>query len=89
MNWNDDWRIELVETDYDCYERLCECRNTKADIYKIARIMYKYNQTMSVEDCLDRTLEWLGDWNNQYDLVDISLSEYENLVNRLKAILKR
>ena len=48
MKWNDDWRIELVETDYDCYERLCECRNTKADIYKIARIMHKYNQTMSV-----------------------------------------
>ena len=86
MKWNDDWRIELVETDYDCYERLCECRNTKADIYRIARIMCKYNQTTSVEDCLDRTLEWLGDWNGQYNLVDISLSEYENLINRLKAI---
>lgn len=89
MNWNDDWRIELEKIDYGCYERLCECRNTKADIYRIARIMCKYNQTTSVEDCLDRTLEWLGDWNNQYDLVDISLSEYENLINRLKAILKR
>lgn len=58
MKWNDDWRIELEETDYDCYERLCECRNTKADIYRIARIMYKYNQTTSVED-LVRRLEWL------------------------------
>lgn len=57
MKWNDDWRIELEETDYGCYERLCERRNTKADIDRIARIMYKYNQTMSVED-LVRRLEW-------------------------------
>lgn len=83
--WNDDWRDELKEIDYECYERLCECRNTKKDIEKISKLMYKYNKKRyTAEDCLIRTLEWLGDWNSQFELVDIDKDEYNDILNMVK-----
>lgn len=82
MKWDDSWREELKRTNECCYERLCECRNTKADIKRIAKIMYQYNyEYASAEECLDRTLEWIGIWNSQYDLVDsIVSSEYYKIL---------
>ena len=43
MKWDDDWRYELEKTDYDCYIRLCECRNTRKDVIKMAKLVKKYN----------------------------------------------
>ena len=81
MVWNDDWRKELRLTNENCYNRLCECRNTKHDILIIAKLMYRYNQDRTKEDCLDRTIEWITDWNNQIEI-------YPNEEDYQKILLK-
>ena len=81
MKWNDDWRSELEIKNSECYERLCECRNTKNDILIIAKLMYRYNQDRTKEDCLDRTIEWITDWNNQIEI-------YPNEEDYQKILLK-
>ena len=79
--WNDDWREELRLTNENCYNRLCEGRNTKHDILIIAKLMYRYNQDRIKEDCLDRTIEWITDWNNQIEI-------YPNEEDYQKILLK-
>lgn len=81
MKWNNDWRSELEIKNPECYERLCECRNTKHDILIIAKLMYRYNQDRTKEDCLDRTIEWITDWNNQIEI-------YPNEEDYQKILLK-
>ena len=81
MKWNNDWRSELEIKNQECYERLCECRNTKHDILIIAKLMYRYNQDRTKEDCLDRTIEWITDWNNQIEI-------YPNEEDYQKILLK-
>jgi hypothetical protein len=81
MEWNNDWRSELEIKNPECYERLCECRNTKHDILIIAKLMYRYNQDRTKEDCLDRTIEWITDWNNQIEI-------YPNEEDYQKILLK-
>jgi len=78
--WNDDWRDELEAENPLAYERLCECRNTKADLRLIAKLMYKYNKNNTKEDCLDRTIEWITDWNNQFNL-EPDEEEYNNILS--------
>ena len=82
MEWNNDWRSELEIKNPECYERLCECRNTKNDILIISRIMYKYNQNRTNHDCLDRTIEWLTDWNSQFELY-LSETEYQEILSKM------
>lgn len=82
-NWNDDWRDELQEKNYNCYLRLCECRNTKNDLKIIAKIMFKYNVGKGAQDCLDRTISWLTDWNNQVDLIPLK-EEYDEILEYLE-----
>ena len=82
MKWNDDWRFELETKNPECYTRLCECKNTKNDILIISRIMYKYNQDRTKEKCLDRTIEWLTDWNNQFELY-LSETEYQKILSKM------
>ena len=82
MEWNNDWRFELEIKNPECYERLCECRNTKNDILIISRIMYKYNQNRTKHDCLDRTIEWLTDWNSQFELY-LSETEYQEILSKM------
>lgn len=77
--WNDDWRDELRLTNENCYIRLCECRNTKNDIVIIAELMYKYNKHKGQKEALDRTLAWLTDWNDQFEL-DLTDSEYNDIL---------
>jgi hypothetical protein len=81
MKRNNDWRSELEIKNPECYERLCECRNTKHDILIIAKLMYRYNQDRTKEDCLDRTIEWITDWNNQIEI-------YPNEEDYQKILLK-
>lgn len=69
LEWNDDWREELKRDDYEVWIRLADCRNTANDLRKIAKLMWKYNKSHSKEDCLDRTIEWITDWNNQVSLI--------------------
>ena len=82
MEWNNDWRSELEIKNPECYERLCECRNTKNDILIISRIMYKYNQNRTKHDCLDHTIEWLTDWNSQFELY-LSETEYQEILSKM------
>lgn len=82
MKWNDDWREELEKDNEPCYNRLCDCRNTKADIRIIAKLMYKYNLAMGKDECLHRTLEWITDWNNQYN-IDLTQEEFDEIINSM------
>ena len=82
MEWNNDWRSELEIKNPECYERLCECRNTKNDILIISRIMYKSTQNRTKNDCLDRTIEWLTDWNSQFELY-LSETEYQEILSKM------
>ena len=65
MNWNDDWREELKTDYYPVWERLAECRNTRKDIIIMAKLNYKYNRSKEPEECLNRIVEWVTDWNGQ------------------------
>ena len=86
--WNDDWRDELKEKNYGCYERLCECRNTKKDIERMAKLMYKYNKDrVTAEDCLIRMMEWVGDWNSQWRMTDsITNNEIKIMLDNIEKI---
>ena len=79
MKWNDDWRDELKE---DCWLRLCECNNRKSDIVVIVNLMYKYNHDRTKEECLDRTIEWLTDWNSQIELYPTD-EEYKKFLSKM------
>ena len=89
IKWNDDWRKELEKTKPECYIRLCECRNTKADVILMAKLMYKYNSyNTDPEDCFIRMIEWVGDWNNQFNIMDYFYASEENYQKALDKIKK-
>lgn len=77
--WNDDWRDELKIEDPSMYERLCECRNKKSDLKKLAKLLYKYNINHAKSVCLDRIIEWITDWNNQVELIP-DKEEYDKIL---------
>ena len=80
LKWNDDWRDELRLVNEPCYNRLCECRNKKSDLEIMAQLMQKYNPLISKTDCLNRVLEWVGDWNGQFAITDLTKEEYNNIL---------
>lgn len=76
-NWNDNWRNKLKEKSPSIYERLCECRNTKKDLLIIACYIFSYNHIHKTkEECLDRAIQWLTDWNNQVELIPNNYNWY-------------
>ena len=77
--WNDDWRTELRQEDPELMNRLANCTNKTRDLKVIAKIMWKYNQSRTKEECLDRTIAWLTDWNNQVELIPDS-EEYKKIL---------
>ena len=81
--WNDNWRSELESNDYLCYIRLCECRNTRPDMIKMAKMMYKYNRWADPEDCLIRMMEWV-DMNGQWMIADLTQTEYNEAIEKIK-----
>ena len=83
--WNDNWRSELESNDYLCYIRLCECRNTRPDMIKMAKLMYKYNQWATPEDCLIRMMEWVS-MNSQFYLTDLTQEEFKKALDFIKKI---
>ena len=88
MAWNDNWRSELESKNYLCYIRLCECRNTKSDVILMSKLMYKYNPTKDPEDCFCRMVEWVGDWNNQFNIMDYFYASKENYQKALDKVKK-
>ena len=83
--WNDNWRSELESTDYLCYIRLCECRNFRDDMLKMAKLMYKYNPWAEPEDCLIRMMEWMA-MNSQFYLTDLTQKEFEEALDFVRNI---
>ena len=86
IKWNNDWRDELEKTNEGCYIRLCECRNTKNDIIIMSKLVKKYNPTMTAEDCLIYMLEWVGDWNGQFEVTDWTDEEFEKALDKVKKV---
>lgn len=82
-NWNDDWRDELKSDHYDCWERLCDCRNLRRDLMVMAKLMKKYNLGKDPQDVLDRILEWVTDWNSQVNLYPDD-EEYDQMLKQLR-----
>lgn len=78
--FNDDWRTYLREHYNNAYERLCECRNTRADIKIMARLVKRYNPNKTASECLERILVWVGDWNSQIEVADLTTEEYEEIL---------
>lgn len=83
---NNDWRTELENINYDCYIRLCECRNTRKDIIDMAKLVKKYNPTVDSKECLIYMLEWVGDWNNQYEVADFSVELFNNAIDIIEKV---
>ena len=81
--WNDNWRSELESKDYLCYIRLCECRNTRNDMIKMAKLMYRFNRWADPEDCLIRMMEWM-DMNSQWEITDLTTEEFNKAVEIIK-----
>lgn len=77
--WNDDWRDELKSDDYAAWERLADCRNRRSDIKMYAKLIYKYNSNRTKEECLDRSIIWITDWNNQPGLIPDD-DEYKKII---------
>lgn len=82
--WNNDWRDKLAKTDYGCYIRLGECRNTKNDVILMAKLVKEYNPTQSSEECLIYIMEWVGDWNGQYEVTDFTTDEYKRIIAEIE-----
>ena len=89
MSWNNDWRDELEKTDYNCYMRLCECRNTRKDIIFMAKLVKEYNPNQPSEECLIYMMEWVGDWNGQFMVTDFTTDEYKDAIAEIEDFSKR
>ena len=86
MKVNNDWRDELEKTNEGCYMRLCECRNTRNDIVIMSRLVKKYNPSMPVKECFIYMLEWVGDWNGQYNVTDLTKEEYKEMLDKIEKV---
>lgn len=70
----------------DALDRLADCRNRKSDLKVLRDALYQYildnNQqdNFGIEDAAELALEWVGDWNNQYTLTDLTVDEYNRFV---------
>lgn len=80
--WNDDWREELKKDNYEAWIRLADCNNRRSDIKLYAKLIYKYNSNRSKEDCLDRAIEWITDWNSQPRLIPDD-DEYKKILETM------
>lgn len=45
----------------------------------MAVLVKKYNSDMDAEDCLLRIVEWVCDWNNQYE-IDLTEEEWNKFI---------
>jgi len=71
----------------DVLDRLKDCRNTKKDLNVLRDALYQYiidnNQEddWGMEDAAELALEWVGDWNNQYTLTELTTDEWNRFAN--------
>ena len=66
------------------HNRLSECRNKRADLRTMVKAMWKWEQEnatgKSKAEVVDKILEWVGDWNNQFEVADVTDVEYQELL---------
>lgn len=80
--WDNSWRDDIPG---DVRERLAACCNRWNDIRIMGRAMQQVNPDRTAEECAERILEWVCDWNNQYTL-DPTKEQYNELVNYIGAL---
>lgn len=83
-NWNNDWRDELKEENYDVWERFASCKSTIRDIRIMTKLVMKYNMSRSKKDCLDFILNWVTGLNNQVSLYPADDEDYNKLLESIK-----
>jgi hypothetical protein len=49
----------------------------------MTKYVHKYNPTVSKEDCFNRMIEWVCDWNNQFELFDKIDKQYDKLLAKV------
>mgnify|MGYP006988857989 CR=1 FL=1 len=79
--WNDNWRNTIPN---DMLTRLAECRNKAMDIVAMATEMHKYNPNKTTESCFVRILDWVGDWNGQFEITEQICNKYDWYLSRVK-----
>lgn len=82
MNTKIDWKKHLSE---DMYIRLCACSNKRSDLVPLAKVIKIYNPDATDEDCFILALEWVGDWNGQYAVTDLTDEEFNKMVKKVGA----
>lgn len=80
MNTKINWEKHLPE---DIYIRLCECRNKRSDLVPLAKVIKLYNPDATNEDCFILALEWVGDWNGQFTVTDLTEEEYDRMLKKV------
>ena len=81
--WNDDWRYDRDEVSEEIIDRLGDCKNKPMDVVVMASAMWQYNPHRTKEECFERTMTWVGDWNNQYKMTDEMESSYNWYLSRV------
>lgn len=71
----------------DVLDRLSDCRSRRSDLPILRDAIWQYIQDnnaqdeWSLEDAAVLALEWVGDWNNQYNVTDITDEQYTRFIN--------
>lgn len=71
----------------DVLDRLSDCRSRRSDLPILRDAIWQYIQDnnaqdeWSLEDAAVLALEWVGDWNNQYNVTDITEDQYTRFIN--------
>lgn len=65
--WNDDWRDNIPKS---MLTRLAECRNKATDVIVMATEMHKSNPERTAEECFERMVIWVSNWNSQFEIFE-------------------
>ena len=82
MKFNNDWRNKISES---VLTRLAECRNTKHDILVMAKACQRENPKVAPIDCVIYIMEWVTDWNNQYEL-ELTKDEFNAYIKEVSNV---
>ena len=70
----------------DVLDRLSDCRSRRSDLPILRDAIWQYIQdndqqgNWTLQDAAELALEWVGDWNNQYNVTDITDESYRRFM---------
>ena len=70
IRWSYDWKEYAEKNEPEFMTRLGECHSRAHDVVMLATFIWSTNQNRDVIDCWDLAVEWITDWNNQFNLYD-------------------